>query len=343
MPELKYIIVIGASAGGFHAVSKLASMLPPDLNAAVLVVLHVSRNSSVTIIREHIQKQTGLVCKIAKNEDTISAGHIYIAPADHHLLVAKGNKIIVNKGVHENRWRPSIDVLFRSAANAYNSRVIGIVLSGLLDDGTSGMYAIKQSGGTCIVQEPAEAEFPDMPNSVLRSVDVDYRIPLTDMAYVLDDIMSKAPKEAVAVPEQVKVEAEIGERMSSSMQDVSKLGELTPFVCPDCGGSLWHLKEGRLDRYRCYTGHVYTENILLDKQIEKFEDAIWVAIRMLEERNNLLMAAASHDHSKTDKVDKEDRIAKLKMHINRLKELLMLVHQSEHKNGTKPSDESSVK
>ena len=187
---VKDIIVIGASAGGYNAITKLVSKLPGDRQVAIFVVMHMAKTSSPSIFKEHLEKNTQYKCHIPADKEEIQSGCIYIAQPDLHMLIKPG-RIHLVRGEKENHWRPSIDVLFRSAAASYGSCVTGIILSGMMDDGTSGMSAIKKSGGICIVQEPSEAEFSDMPLNVLNHVEVDHRVPIDDMGYILDDILSK--------------------------------------------------------------------------------------------------------------------------------------------------------
>jgi two-component system, chemotaxis family, protein-glutamate methylesterase/glutaminase len=333
MADIKHIIVIGASAGGLKAITELVAGLPENIDAAVFVVLHMSENSLGEVITHRLQLNTRLVCRIPENEETIRKGYVYVAPPDYHLSLKK-EKILITRGPHENRWRPSIDVLFRSAAAAFDSRVIGIVLSGLLDDGTAGMGAIKRSGGITIVQEPAEAEFDDMPRNVLQHVDVNYRISISDIPYVLQDLASKPPGPQKPVPEDVKIEAEITEKMNSSIKTLSELGKASPYVCPDCGGGLWEINQDYISRYRCHTGHVYTERLLLEKQSEVLEESLWVSMRMLEERRNLLLSVADHEQNSGDNeaaADKREKAADLAAHIERLKQLMISIGDLQNK------------
>ncbi len=190
MDEIKKIIVIGASAGGFGAITRLMAAMPNNLPAAIFVVMHLSKTSSAEIIQQQLAKFTGYRCRIPADKEKIVAGSLYIAPADFHMVV-RPTHIRLLKGRPGIRWRPSIDVLFSSAARCFQSRVIGIILTGMLNDGTSGMSAIKGRGGICIVQEPKEAEFAGMPENVLNHVDVDYRVPLSDISYILADLFSQ--------------------------------------------------------------------------------------------------------------------------------------------------------
>lgn len=170
-------MVVGTSAGGMNALTEFVGQLSTAIDAAVFIVMHLSRTSISDYLMIRLKPVTALPCEIAANGAVIKKGHIYIAPPNLHLLIKKDN-IVLGSGPAENRWRPSIDILFRSAATAFSTRAIGVVLTGLLDDGTTGMLAIKRSGGTCIVQDPNEAEYSDMPLSVLNNIEVDYCIPL---------------------------------------------------------------------------------------------------------------------------------------------------------------------
>lgn len=314
--EVNNVIVIGASAGGINAVSRLVAGFDKDFDAAVFIVIHVSANSLTEVILSQIQKQTFLKCVIPKDGEKIINKVIYLAPADHHMMIDK-HKILIRKGAYDNHWRPSIDVLFRSAAAAYDSCVTGIILTGLLDDGTSGMSAIKRSGGRCIVQDPQEADFPDMPKSVLHSIDVDYKVPINEMAYILSDLFSRKDAEIGAVPEDVKLEAEITMRMSSSVKELGKLGPVSMITCPDCGGILVKVENDQISRYRCYTGHTYTEKTLEFEKVKRLEESIWVAIRMMEERKNLMESMEGLNGTQ-----KNERIGQMNIHVNRLKTML---------------------
>jgi two-component system, chemotaxis family, protein-glutamate methylesterase/glutaminase len=331
MANIKNIIVVGASAGGLKVAAELVSKLPKAFDAAIFIVLHISKQSVGEVIINHLQKNTSLKCVIPKEGEEFKKGHVYLAPPDHHMLIGKST-IRINKGPHENRWRPSIDVLFRSAAVYHSSRVIGIVLSGLLDDGTSGMAAIKKSGGICIVQEPIEAEFPDMPVNVIKNVNVDYRVPVSDMSYVLDDALSRTVIEGVAVPEEIRKEVEITEDMENKIGKLKEISSLTLFVCPDCGGALWQMKDDAIDRYRCHTGHVFTENVLVEEQAHALEQSLWTSLRLMEERRNLLLSLAAHEEEdgKTDLAEmNRKRAAEIADHAEKLKSVMLTISQKD--------------
>jgi two-component system chemotaxis response regulator CheB len=325
MNGIKNVIVIGASAGGFKAIIQLIEKIPDNIPAAIFVVMHLGKQSMPEIIVQHVGKITNFICSIPTDGDEIKAGHLYVAPKDSHMLVTR-SAIHITKGPHENRWRPSIDVLFRSAAAAYDSRVIGIVLSGMMDDGTSGMSAIKRSGGVCIVQEPSEAEFPDMPRNVLNKVDVNYRVSINDISYILDDLFAKSEGPMYAIPEDIKIEAQIAQGMISSVNDLKKIGKQSDFTCPEYGGSLFAMHNDNTYRYRCFTGYTYNEKLLVETQAEALEESLWVCIRMLEERKGLLRKVADHEgeDGQTDNALQCLNISEdIVQHIERLKALLV--------------------
>jgi two-component system chemotaxis response regulator CheB len=326
--SFKHIIVVGASAGGFHSIGEFLSALPSDFNLPVFIVLHLSKDSDATIIKEHLQRKTHLRCEIAENGKEIEAV-VYIAPPDRHLMI-DDQGICLNQAPSQNYWRPSIDVLFRSAASTYNSKVIGIVFSGLLDDGTAGMDAIKRCGGICIVQEPQEAEFSDMPLNVLKKVEVDYRAAVSDISYILEDIFSKPSRAETKVPEDIRLEAEMTRNATNNMNNLDRLGTQSPYTCPDCGGSLWHIKEGKPHRFRCYTGHVYNENVLIAKQLDAIEESLWISIRMLEERRNLLLTSAGYELEQNNLKEEKSKIEKANeiiAHIEKIKSLIETIKQ----------------
>jgi two-component system chemotaxis response regulator CheB len=324
------IIVIGASAGGLNAINEIVAQIPENINAAVFIVLHLSKVGLGDFLIHRIQKYTQYSCSSVINGEPIKPKHIYVAVPDQHLLVKDG-KILLGAGPAENRWRPSIDVLFRSAAASYGNRVIGIVLTGLLNDGTSGMNAIKRSGGYCIVQDPNEAEYPDMPLSVLEHMEVDYCVRLSKMGETINEIVLNAPvKEDVVVPKDVIAEANIAEKVAIGLDKVMPLGDHALYACPDCGGGLWNIKSDNIERYRCHVGHSYTENDLLIKQSQNLEATMWVALRMMEERRNLLNKIGNEEDAKGLSrlaFQHKKQADELAEHIDKLKNLLISIQR----------------
>ncbi|MGL4621652.1 MAG: chemotaxis protein CheB, partial [Chroococcidiopsis sp.] len=284
------IIVIGASAGGVEALSQLLSLLPADIPAAIFVVLHVpSEGYSILpkILNRAIakrQKQSSLKAIHPQDGEQIEYGRIYVAPPDLHLLVKRGS-ISLAHGPKENGHRPAVDTLFRTAARAYGQRVVGVVLSGTLDDGTAGLMAVKQRDGVAIVQDPKEAMYSGMPRSAIENVEVDRILPVAEMAALLVEL-ARQPivTKTAAISDDMEMEADMAELELNAMQNPDRPGTPSPYACPDCGGVLWELDEGRLMRFRCRTGHAYSTDSLLAAQSESLEDALWSALRALEEK-----------------------------------------------------------
>jgi two-component system chemotaxis response regulator CheB len=288
--------------------------------------MHLSRKGISDFLAHRLQQYTSLPCEIARHKASIKKGHIYIAPPNHHLVI-KENELIIGYGPEENRWRPSIDVLFRSAAVAYGNHTIGIILTGLLDDGTAGMLAIKRCGGVCLVQDPNEAEYPDMPLSVLNTMEADYVLSLADMGSTLVELTKDGIPKKWEIPFEVKKEAEIAEKVVTGIDVVNGMGEQTAYACPDCGGAVWNVKHDHVSRYRCHIGHSYSENDLVIKQAQQLEATLWVALRMMEDRKNLLAKLGSDSRKRganTIASSHDEKREELQEHINRLKEILFL-------------------
>jgi two-component system chemotaxis response regulator CheB len=318
-----YLIVIGTSAGGMPALTELVSQLPASIPAAVLVVQHLAPESVGEVLVHRLAQHTQLQCELALDQTIIESGHVYLAPPDRHLLLRQ-NRLLVTKGPRENNFRPAVDTLFRSAAVSYGSSVIGVVLTGLLHDGTAGLEFIKRCGGMAVVQDPHDAEFSSMPESALRNVAIDYSVPLAQMGALLVELTrhQQPPQHPAAIPEDLKTEAAIAERVVGTTDQVQEIGSQVPITCPDCGGALWEMKQGNVLRYRCHTGHAFTADALLEAEQSSLEETLWVAIRMMEERKILLTSMASRGAGQWS-VQQEERAEELKQHINRLREFLL--------------------
>lgn len=272
------IVVIGASAGGVEVLKQLVSGFPADLPAAVLIVLHVSPHG--TSVLPHILTRAGkLRAEHPQDGQALERGRIYIAPPDQHLLVRRGY-LSLSRGPRENGHRPAVDTLFRSAARTYGSRVIGVVLSGALDDGTAGLQSIKARGGLAVCQEPGDALYASMPQSALEAVDVDYSVPVAALADLLVRLVHEpaAMEGVLPMPSDIDQEAEIAEGAP-----LPPLGNPSGFACPECGGALWEIHDQDLVRFRCRVGHAYSAQTLLAHQADALEEAFWVALRALEE------------------------------------------------------------
>jgi len=303
------------------ALVQLLSRLPITLPAAVLVVQHLAPSSSAEFLVERLNESTALTCHVSQHGMHIHPGHLYFCQPDRHLLV-KDHHLLITKGPHENNFRPSIDALFRSAAVEFGAGVIGVVLTGMLHDGTAGLDFIRRCGGITVVQDPQDAEFASMPESALRNLPIDYVVPLARMSNLLQELVRQEIDTEKNIPEDLKMEAAIAERVVGSTEDVSKLGHQVAMTCPDCGGNLWQIDKGKVLRFRCHTGHSFTADSLLDRSQDSLEETLWVALRMMEERKNLLSSMASRGESFWS-VQQEERVNEMKAHINRLREFLL--------------------
>ena len=284
------IIVLGASVGGVEALSNLVAQFPEDLPAAVFVVQHITPTAPGQLAQ--VLDRAGLLpATMAHDCESFELGHIYVAPPDHHLLVKQGC-LRVTRGLRENRVRPAIDPLFRSAAVAYGARVVGVVLTGLQNDGTSGLLAIKRCGGIAIVQDPTDALYPDMPLSALEHVEVDYCVPALKMGALLYRLSQEPAAETPPIPEDLRIEVNIAENPTDNSDCAEKLGESVSVMCPECGGPLWELSDEKLRRYRCRIGHAFTAESLLAGQSEELEYALWAAVRTMEDRVRILTTLA---------------------------------------------------
>jgi two-component system chemotaxis response regulator CheB len=294
------IIVVGASAGGVAALVDFVKSLPSNLDASIFVVLHTAPYSP-SQLPQVLSKAGELNATHAKDGEEIEKGQIYIAPPDHHLILEKGNRIAVRKGPKENRFRPSVDALFRSAAFVYGPRVVGIVFSGLLDDGTSGMWNIKRCGGVTIIQNPEDAQYPSMPKNVLQYVDVDHITTAAQAGAVVTELVGmKAPQRPNLSKEDLellKMEVIIAMRDNAFEIGILDMGKLSTFTCPECHGALVSFEEGQMLRYRCHTGHAYTTNSLLASISIAAEEQLWKAMQNLEATTMLLNQIADHYHA----------------------------------------------
>jgi two-component system chemotaxis response regulator CheB len=292
--EQRDVVAIGASAGGIAALTELVRGLPRNFPASVFIVQHLPASSPSTL-PEILSRSGPLKAVHPRDGELIKPFRIYVAEPDHHLLIENG-KVIVKRGPKENRFRPSIDALFRSAAYVYGPRVIGLVLSGVLDDGTSGLWTIKRLGGLALIQDPKDAIFPSMPINASEYVKIDYSVPIAEMAKLLVELTEKPalPKRRLTMKDRKRLEAEIliATRDNAFEMGIIEMGQLTAFTCPECNGALTRLKEGNIIRFRCHTGHAFTINALLSEVSEKVEDLLWQGMRGLEESNMLLVEMA---------------------------------------------------
>lgn len=285
------IFVIGTSAGGLKALTRIVSRLPANLDAALFIVQHVPADYP-SLLPQILSDTGSLKTELASDGSAVSGGTVYVAPADHHMLLEPGVVRVV-RGPRENNFRPSIDALFRSAARAYRERVVGVVLSGLLDDGTVGLQAIKKHGGITVVQDPKEAEFPGMPDSALRYVEVDYLLNLEQIA----DLLARAPALPAMPPRngprpRKRVGTAADENVELRMDQLDRTGTRTQFTCPTCHGTLWQIGDQEPWRFVCHVGHAFVDTVLLSEQTQSLENALWSALRLMEEKIALIRRMA---------------------------------------------------
>jgi two-component system chemotaxis response regulator CheB len=287
------IVVIGASAGGIPALMTLVQELPRDLPAALFVVVHIPPYS-VSRLPQILSRSGPLPATHAVDGEPIQPGHIYVAPPDRHLQVRQG-RIALSRGPRENHSRPAIDPLFRSAARAYGSRVIGVVLSGALYDGSLGLLAVKTRGGMAIVQDPREAAVDSMPRSALKLVEADAVLSAGEIAPLLMECVGMPAGEqggAVVVDREERLKTVITEDFAEQSHD-GRAEETSVYTCPDCGGVLWQDGAGARLGFRCHVGHAYAPEVLLSQKSEEFESALWASLRLLKEKATLTRQLAT--------------------------------------------------
>lgn len=288
------IVVIGASAGGLDALSRLASQLPGDLPAAIFVVIHMAPGTT-SLIAEILDRAGQLPATQAVDGARIKLGRLYVAAPNHHLLVKDGF-MSVAFGPKENRHRPAIDPLFRSAARAYGARVVGLLMSGGGDDGVSGLRAIHQRGGVTVVQDPDDAMYGELPANALQSAPIDHSAPVVDLGTLLTALVAEPAPPSHPDSGALRRESRMAEADIATIEDEHKLGRPSVFSCPECGGVLWEIEEGDVHRFRCRVGHAYSTSALADEQREALEKGLWAAFRALEERASLAKKIADRAH-----------------------------------------------
>jgi two-component system, chemotaxis family, protein-glutamate methylesterase/glutaminase len=257
------LIAIGASAGGVSALQELVNGLPADIPAAICVVLHIPA-WNVSELPSILSRAGQLQAVHPRDGTRVQRGRIYVAPPDRHMILEDGH-IHLSAGPKESRTRPAVNPLFRSAALAYGRRVVGVVLTGMLDDGTAGLWEIKRHGGIAVVQNPADAAHPDMPLSALRNVEVDYSIRLTGIAPLLTKLVNE-------------------DAVSTDTRREQDMGLSTPILtCPECRGPVEKIQDGKVMELRCRVGHAYSAESFLAAHAETRERTLWAAVVALEE------------------------------------------------------------
>jgi len=329
---MQKLILIGTSAGGLGALTSITAALPKNLQATVLIVMHIGARRS--LLPQILQKLCRLPVMHAEDCAPLYPGQVLIAPPDFHLTVEKHNgepRARLWHGPKENYTRPAIDPLFRSAAAAFDGNVIGAILTGYLDDGTAGLYAVKARGGYTIVQDPEDAQVPDMPASALKYVDVDSVLPLLEIGPMLARLAesstdSPLPTTALdnGIPEWMKVENSYVQG-EADVEDLQRIGVSSGYTCPECNGALWKIKNVQPARFRCHTGHSFSGRVLSELQDQTVEKALWASLRALQEKarmeQEMLAPAGNLEDDESDQ-DHRDNLKKLQADIETLQALL---------------------
>jgi len=284
------IVVIGCSAGGVEALPRIIQQFPPDFEAAILIAQHLAPTHTPYLVTI-LQRSSRLPLEWAEQGAPVKPGHIVVTPPDLHLVLSDGH-IGLTRGARENYARPSINKLFRSAAAEYGNRVIGVLLTGMLEDGVAGLQAIRDAGGFVIVQDPRDAAYPELPSRALQALEPDRTLPIDAIGAAIiaasrDDVTVAPP------PPHVAIEAELDRRFHAEPSDMKLLGPQTALSCPECRGPMWQLGDERLRRFRCYLGHVVTANEMLVASADDVESALWSAVRALNDHAMTLETLAA--------------------------------------------------
>jgi len=292
--KARKVVVVGTSAGGVDALQQFFRAIEPGTQAAFLVVMHIPAQARSNLDRI-LGRETRLPVIAAYEDQPLSPGTVYVATPDRHLMVdAQG--VRVTRGPRECRSRPAIDVLFRSAAVAYGPDAIGVVLTGALDDGTAGLWAIKDCNGAALVQDPAQAMHSSMPQSALDHVAVDFVGPVSALAERVVELANDQAELSDPLPgkanEHLVIENRISMNGNGLEEGVFGLGNVSRYTCPECHGALVEIKEGRITRFRCHTGHAYSLKTLIGAINDSVDQGLWDVLRALEERVLLLRQMA---------------------------------------------------
>jgi two-component system chemotaxis response regulator CheB len=320
------VVVIGASAGGVETLRELVHQLPRDFPAAIFIVVHIPTDAP-SLLPRILSRAGPLVAEHARDGDPIVPGRIYIAPPNHHLLVKPGAAWVIY-GPKENGHRPAVDPLFRTAARAYGHRVIGVVLSGNLNDGSHGLRTVKSRGGVAVVQDPDDALYPGMPSSAIEHAQVDHVFPIAAMG----DLLTRLAREVIPEeppmrrPDEVESERPGKRAIEGELVNASLGGAPAVYTCPECHGNLWEIPEGTLARYRCRVGHSFTEDSLFHEKGEALEAALWMALDALEEQASLTQRMAERagefGNGRREKV-LQDRVQHLEDRARLVREVLL--------------------
>ena len=327
------LVVVGASAGGVEALRELVGGLPKDLPAAVLVVLHIAP-SARSALPDILRRAGELPVQHAGDGDEIKQGRVYVAPPNQHLVVRDG-RLVLGTGPRENGHRPAVDPLFRSAARWYGPAVTGVILSGTLDDGASGVAVVAARGGRVIVQDPEEALYDGMPRAAIRAVTPDAIASAAKVGRFLDE-WTREPTDQRPPPvhRDLQLETDVAELDESALSDPNRPGTPAGLSCPDCNGAMFEIADDVL-RFRCRVGHAWSPESLFAKQLEEAEGSLWIAVRILEEKAALHRRLGDNARDRGQEVashrqqEKADEAADTASAIRRLVTLPLETQESE--------------
>jgi two-component system chemotaxis response regulator CheB len=320
--QYRDVLVVGGSSGSLGPLREIMRDIPPESQLSVFVALHlaVSERPTSALLEGH----TGLRVEVASNGAPYQPGFVYIAPANQHLVLVDG-KMQVFRGPRENGARPSIDALFRSAAVHARSRVIAVLLSGRLFDGSAGVRAVQRCGGVGIVQDPSDALESELPRSALAETRVDHCLPAREIAKKVLERSAEVAPLVVSVPDDLAVEARLALASAERSEETIPHGQVAHLTCPECDGPLWRIEHGIESRYHCEVGHAYNAPTLVLLQSRRLERALWLALRTLVERRRLLTTMSEDARARGKEKMAEtyaERLAELEEHIDSLRRAL---------------------
>jgi two-component system chemotaxis response regulator CheB len=296
------IIVVGASAGGVDALIRLVRGLPAGLPASLFVVCHFPAGGR-SVLPDILSRSGPLLAAHARDGEPFAPGHIYVAPPDRHLVLRPDGRTRLTREARENHCRPAVDPLFRSAARYYRERVVGVILTGALSDGTAGLMAVRAGGGVAVVQDPKDAVVAAMPQNATEIAGADHIVPVDRMAALLASLVrspvSENPGSRPVDPiDPIERMPEVAEQTMAAQARNERPGEVSTYTCPECGGSLWQVDDKGLIRFRCHVGHAYNGESLLTEQTEALEAALWTAVRTFKEKSVLGRQMAASELAK---------------------------------------------
>ncbi len=282
------IIVLGTSSGGVETLVQVVRGLPAGFPASLFIVCHFPPGGR-GVLPDILSRSGLLLATHARDGESFHLGHIYVAPPDYHLLLGPDRRMVLSRGARENHFRPAVDPLFRSAAREYRERVVGVILTGALYDGTAGLLAVRAAGGVAITQDPRDAVVAAMPQSAARIAGADYVVPAAGMTELLIELVNVnvPPPAGGPVMDPIDRMPDVVVRDMERQANNERRGEVSTFSCPECGGSLWQVDEADPVRFRCHVGHAYNGESLLAEQTERLEAALWTAVRTFKEKSVL--------------------------------------------------------